>query len=230
MTDYIGSGYLAPYYESQEKYDSIVYLLACHTSLGILFASHFTMVIWPAQTSIWGFLEQSLPPVPPGTTLRYAVYESMPQRLADKVEPLMTTRLQIEDIQRYEGVKAEVDNTPVQPGESHTNVVFRDLFGIEFERLIASNGPQKVVPTRNFYLCFYPANCEDYEPDEVKRQALRKNVAKEHELYIEYLRANGADMIYSMQDIGSHEITKSCSWDYFLNNVKSGAIIVSPSS
>lgn len=193
----------------------------------MLFASQFTMVIWPARSSIWGFLENNLPIVPPGAVLRFAIREPIPRRLAEESEPPMAIRRRLEDLEQYEELKAKINDTPVQVGEDSINVVFRDLFDIEFDRLIASNGPQKYPPAKNFFLCFHCANCENYEPNESKRQALRWRASEEHDLWIEFLRANGADMIYSMQAIGSYEITKNGSWDYFVKGINSGAIIVS---
>lgn len=226
-TEYIDSGYIAPFPEAQDKYESTARLLACHMSCGILFASQFTMVVWPAHSSIWGFLERILPSVPSGAVLRFAIREPMPQRLAEEVEPLMTTHLRLEQPEKYEELKAKINDTPVHTEEKAINVVFRDMFDIEFDRLIGSNGPQRHPPAKNFFLCFHPANCENYEPNISERQALRWRASEEHDLFIDFLRANGADMIYSMQDIGSYELSNKCSWDYFLNNVKSGAIIVS---
>lgn len=228
--EYFGSGYVAPFPEAQERYESVAHLLACHMSVAMLFASQFTMLIWPPCSSIWGFLEDKLPDVPPGAVLRFAIREPMPQRLAEEIEPSVAIYQRPEDLKHYEEFRAKINDTPVQLGEDHVNVVFRDLFDIEFDRLIASNGTQRYPPAKNFFLCFQPANYENYERDESKRQALPWRVSEEHDMFVEFLRANGADMIYSMQEIGSCEITKRCSWDYFVNNVKSGAIIVSQST
>lgn len=49
-----------------------------------------------------------------------------------------------------------------------------------------------------FFLCFIPQGCELYEPDSAKRMALRTRTSEEHDCFIEYLEANGAEEIYSM--------------------------------
>lgn len=185
------------------------------------------MVIWPAHTSIWRFLEQSLDAVPAGTLLRFAVREPMSRELSDEVEPTMTTRLRLQNPERYEEIKTKIKDTPIQPGEKDINVVFRDMFGIEYSRLIAQNMPQKNPSARSFFLCFVPAECDSYEPDDAKRQALRWRISEEHDFFIDFLRANGVEDIYSMQDIGSSKIANNGAWDYFRHNNKYGTIIAS---
>lgn len=196
-------------------------------SAALLFAGPFTMVIWPAYSSFWTFLEIDLPTVPPGTMLRFVLLKPMPQWLPEKVGPF--AELRCRSPEQLEGLEAKINDTPVQPEDQPINIVFRDMFEIDFDRLIASNGIQRHNPEKNFFLCFQPANCENYEPDEAKRQALYWRCSEEHDLFVEFLEANGTDRarIYSMQDIGSFEITNKHAWDYFLTKVKSGAIIVS---
>lgn len=177
---------------------------------------------------MWKYLEDKLPPIPPGATLRFAVREPMPPELAEKIELPVATRLIVENSERHEEIKARIEDEPIQPGEKHINMVFRDMFDINFERLIASNGPQQNRPAKNFFLCFIPAGCETYEPDETKRNAIRSRTSEEHDLFVEFLQANGAENIYSMQDIGSHDLVNNGAWECFRNTYKSGAIIVSP--
>lgn len=226
-TQYIGSGYIAPLDQAQESYDSFALLLACHMSAALLFAGTFTMVIWPAYSSFWTFLEKDIPTVPPGTMLRFVLGKPMPQWLTNEFDPFVESRSR--NPEQFEGFEAKINNTPEQPENQPINIVFRDMFEIDFDRLIASNGIQKYPPAKKFFLCFQPANCENYEPDEAKRKALYWRCSEEHDLFVEFLQANDTerDRIYSMQDIGSFEITHKHAWDYFLTNVDSGAIIVS---
>ena len=186
------------------------------------------MIIWPAHSSIWGFLEDDLPTVPPGAVLRFAIRNPMPQRLVEETEPTVANHRRVEDLEQYEAFQAKINDTSVEEGRS-ISAVFRDIFDIDFDRLIASNGIQRYPLAKKFFLCFHCANCENYEPDESKRLAVRWRVSEEHDLFVDFLRENGVDAIYSMQDIGSCDVKKNGSWDYFRNNVKSGAIIVSPS-
>ncbi|KAK4691931.1 hypothetical protein P7C71_g5175, partial [Lecanoromycetidae sp. Uapishka_2] len=122
-------------------------------------------------------------------------------------------------------IKSQVKANPITPDEPNINVVFRDMFEIEYARLIAPSFPQSNKPAGVFFLCFIPQGCEYYELDPVKRMILRESTSKEHDLFVEFLEANGAEEIYSMQDIGSIEVANNGAWDYFYKNVTSGTII-----
>lgn len=220
---------MIPYPENRDKYKSIAEFLAHHVSIGIFLAKDFTMLIWPAHSSIWGFLENGLAPFQPGAVLRFAVREPMSFHLVDQIDISATSRLGIENVETYNKINARISSMPVQPEEHAINLVFHEVFDIEFDQLIAPNGPQKRPLGKNFFLCFVPANCEQYEPDESKRQVLRSSTSEEHDLFVQFLRANGAETIFSLQDIGSYESVKTGSWRYFIENIKSGAVIVSTS-
>ena len=217
---------MVPYPENQRSYDSVADLLACHLSLGIFLAPEFTMVTWPAHSSLWGFLERSLPEVPPGAVLRFAIREKISQHFKHQIQSPITTHLRLEDPVVYNEMKTNIGDRPIRPEERSVNVVFQEVFGIDFDRLLAPSGIQKRLPGKNFFLCFVPANCEQYEPDDAKRQALRRRASQEHDFFVRFLKENGADTICSMQDITSHEPVQNGSWRYFIENVKSGAIIV----
>ena len=184
------------------------------------------MLIWPAHSTVWRFLENCLPAVPPGTVLRFAVRERMSSQFVSQTELPVITDLRLKNTEMYNEIQTKIHHNPVLPGEYPINTVFREVFGIEFDRLIASNG-QKQLLGKNFFLCFVPANSEQYEPDDAKRQALRCSTTEEHELFVQFLQANGAEQIFSMQDLGFHEPVKRGSWRYFIEKVRSGVVIVS---
>ena len=184
------------------------------------------MLIYPAGASAWAFLDNSLPDVHPGTILRFVVRKPLPPILADVHRPA-TARLASEEPERFAEITNKIKQYAVQAEDKNINVVFRDMFEIDFGRLVAQNGPQQHPPTNIFFLCFIPQGCENYEPDSAKRSALRMRTSEEHDLFIKFLQANGAEETYSMQSIGSQEINNHGAWDYFYRNVKSGTIIVS---
>ena len=187
------------------------------------------MLIYPAGASAWGFVDNDLPSVHPGTALRFAIRKPLPPGQAD-AHALATARLVENEPERHAEIATKLEDHPIQTNEKNINIVFRDMFEIDFGRLVAQNGPQKHPPTSIFFLCFIPQGCELYEPDSAKRSALRMRTSEEHDLFIKFLQANGAEQIYSMQNIGSQEIDNHGAWDYFCKNVKSGTIIVSLSS
>lgn len=184
------------------------------------------MLMYPAGASTWAFLDENLPKVHPGTTLRFLVRRPLTLTPAD-VHGLATSRLANEDPEQYAEITNKIQKAPIQTGEKNINVVLRDMFEIDFGRLVAQNGPQSHPPTNIFFLCFIPQGCEDYEPDPAKRSALRKRTSEEHDLFIKFLQANGAEEIYSMQNIGSQDLANNAAWGYFTKAVKSGTIIVS---
>lgn len=184
------------------------------------------MLMYPAGASTWGFLDEKLPNVHPGTTLRFIVRKPFSPIPAD-VHGLAASRLANEAPERYAEITSKMRKAPIQAEEKNINVVFRDMFEIDIGRLVAQNGPQEHQSTSIFFLCFIPQGCENYEPDPAKRSALRRRTSEEHDLFIKFLQANGAEEIYSMQDIGSQEIANNAAWGYFFKNVKSGTIIVS---
>ena len=178
------------------------------------------MLMYPAGASVWAYLDKSLPSVHPGTTLRFAVRKPLPRSLA-------TARLLTNEPEKYAEIRSKIQKHPIQAEDKNINIVFRDMFNIEFDRLIAQNGPQQHPPTNIIFLCFIPQGCEEYEADPAKRSSLRMSTSEEHDLFVKFLQANGAEEIYSMQSIGSVEIDNNGAWDYFCKNVKSGTIIVS---
>ena len=228
-SDYLGSGSIVPYPHSASAIENIVEKLANNLEGGLFFTQHFTMLMYPACASAWAFLDKDLPSVHPGTVLRFAVRKPLKPAVADVHRPT-TARLMTEEPEQYADIITKIQKYPIQAEDKNINIVFRDMFDIDFDRLVAQNGDQQHPPTKIFFLCFVPQGCEVYEPDSAKRSALRVRTSQEHDLFVKFLQANSAEEIYSMQKIGSRDIDSNGGWDYFCKNVKSGTIIVSPES
>lgn len=218
---------MVSYNQSALAVEEIVETLANNLQGGLFFAQQYTMLMYPAGASVWAFLDNILPKVHPGTNLRFVIRKPLPSVPAD-VHGLAIARLTKGEPERYAEITAKIKKNSVQADDKNINIVFRDMFEIDFSRLVAQNGPQQHSTTNIFFLCFIPQGCEDYEPDSAKRLALRMRTSEEHDLFIKFLQANGAEEIFSMQNIGSQEIANNGAWDYFFKNVKSGTIIVSP--
>ena len=185
------------------------------------------MLMYPAGASAWAFLDKVVVPnVHPGTNLKFILRKPLPPPQLD-VLGVATTRFAKDNSERYSDIAAKIKKHPVQAEEKNINIVFRDMFEIDYGRLVAQNGPQTHPPPNVFFLCFVPQGSENYEPDSAKRLALRMRTSEEHDLFIKFLQANGAEEIYSLQNIGSPEIANNGAWDYFLKKVKCGSIIVS---
>lgn len=183
------------------------------------------MLVYPTGASAWAFLKDGFPSLADGGPLRFLIRQPLPQNLA-RVDPFVA-RLADESLERYQEIQQYIRSNPEQQGFNSISLVFRDLFQIQYSRLVAQNEPNKNPAANVFFLCFIPAGCEEYEKDETKRMALRNRVSKEHDLFIDFLEANGAEEIYSLQSVDSIEPENDGAWEYFVNNVKSGQIIVS---
>ena len=183
------------------------------------------MLVYPTGASAWAFLKDRLPDLADGAPLRFLIRHPLPRDLAH-LDPSVA-RLADENVERYKEIQQYIRSNPVQQGSKSINLVFRDLFQIEYSRLIAQNEPNKKPASNVFFLCFIPAGCENYEKDDTKRMALRHRVSKEHDLFIDFLDANGAEEIYSLQAVDSIEPENDGAWEYFVHNVKSGQVIVS---
>ena len=225
-SDYLGSGSIVSYHQSASAVENIVEILANNLQGGIFFAQQYTMLMYPAGASAWAFLDKDLPSVHPGTVLRFAVREPLLSVPADIHRLATAGHTRIEPEQHAE-ITTKLQNHRIQAKDKNINIVFRDMFEIDFDRLVAQNGDQPHPLSKIFFLCFIPQGCEAYEPDTAKRSALRVRTSQEHDLFIKFLQANGAEEIYSMQKMDSQEIEREGAWDYFCKKVKSGTIIVS---
>ena len=183
------------------------------------------MLVYPTGASAWAFLKHGLPSEADGASLRFIIRHPLPRDLA-RLDPSVA-RLVDENAERYREIQQYIRSNPVQQDSKSINLVFRDLFQIEYSRLIAQNEPNKNPASNVFFLSFIPAGCEKYEKDDTKRMTLRHRVSKEHDLFIDFLDANGAEEIYSLQAVDSIEPENDGAWEYFVHNVKSGQIIVS---
>lgn len=225
-SDVLGSGYIVSYPESQHVIESYAKRLAYDISGGLFFADRFTMLIYPVGADAWSFLDKDLPCPPDGAVLRFVVAKPMPKGWAND-ESAELLALKEANPERYQEIERKIQARPVLSGEKNINVVFHDMFEIDFNRLISQNGPQQPPENSPFFLFFIPSGCDEYEPDPVKRQALRLRTSEEHDFFVEFLEANGVEDIYSSQDVGSLDPQTNGAWDYFRKNVKSGVIVVS---
>lgn len=135
--------------------------------------------------------------------LRFVVRQPSAPPLTEEEDQHQSTYW-TENLDRYEQIMANAARGTINKS---INIVFRELYGIEFRRLVGDKKPA-------FFLFFIPAGCESYEKDRTRRQNLRLRTSEEHDLTVEFLHENEAE-VYSLQDIGSWEVNKSGSWKYF---------------
>ena len=189
------------------------------------FSTNFSVLVWPVGSTVWQFLEHQLPSVPPGAILRFAV---RPPSQVNHLEPLPKEIVKFaeEMPDLFQETKRKIEDAPTE-GEKPITTIFRDMYDIDYNRLITSNDPKATAKSDSFFLCFVPATQELWDKDPISRRMARERTSAEHDYLVKFLEASGAKEIYSMQKVGSTDIDKSGAWDYFRHNVKNGCIIVS---
>ena len=98
-------------------------------------------------------------------------------------------------------VMAQLSSPSIREGESNTSLLVRTLLGIEYDRLIKQPSPEMTARSNNFFLFFI-------------------NAEQEYRIMYKFLEEHGAT-IYSWDTEGA--------WDYFINKVEHGVILVSVS-
>lgn len=131
-----------------------------HVSGGTLFANDFAMVVYPAGSEDWTFLDEGLPAVPSDAVLRFVIRKPLPG-------------LEVNDGTNIATKKRVI---AIREGETNINIVFRVLFKIEYSRLVASTTPHRSENLEVFFIIF-PPGTED-ERDLVIR-FLQENGAKD---------------------------------------------------
>jgi len=78
------------------------------------------MLIWPASSTFWGFLERDLNPVPEGTILRFALRRPLAPELSEKGQ-LVFNGYERNHPDLYKQAVEYVRNNPVKPKEKVKN-------------------------------------------------------------------------------------------------------------
>ena len=153
---------------------------------GLFFSNHFMMIIYPLGVDTWSFLDGIPGGTSPQACLRFVMRPPVRHMLEDNLE------MAASDLRH-----------PVSDGGSGVNAMFRNMFRVEYHRLIPQAAKQKDGNPKTFFLMFPPSH-ED-----------------QHDLIVKFLEANEAT-IYSSNTPGA--------WDYFCNFVNAGVVLVCVSS
>ena len=164
-------------------------------------------VIYPVGSDSWAFLDHDLPAAAEGAMLRFVIRQPLPTEYADSKASHLLSSWTPDIPSRHMRVKPNFSTNTIGCATRGIDAVFQEMFEIDYGRLVSNK-------QQNFFLIFVPAGCELYEKDLVKRQTLRVRTSEEHDLFAEFLQANGA-VVYSMQNLGSYEPNGNGSWDYF---------------
>lgn len=167
-----GTGFIVPtYYSDMAAINRLLETLKLHVSGGLIHLDNVTILLYPANSEEWYFLDGTLPAVPPNVSIRALFRDSMKSIIdapkEDRDQPL---RRKIEKRLAKKGTEIHI------PGESNINTIMRVLYEIEYPRLIKSPECAK------FFLLF---------PKERK---------SEYDLVVKFLGANGALEIYTYNE------------------------------
>ena len=150
------------------------------------------MVVFPIGSEDWAFLEQHMPAVPP-VGLRCIIRSPIQLAATDSIHNAVGM---IKERQSGQGITLEGEEPAI-------NVVMRNLYGIDYPRLIRQPNQDKCQKGHIFYLIF-PKERRD-----------------EQDLILHFLDANGALEVYSYnEDIGDG------AWEYFYRSVFNNGIII----
>ena len=183
----------------------MVETLKLHVSGALLLSNEFSMLVYPSGSEDWTFLDSKLPTCPAAAALRFVIRrpypelmtESLPKPLSGLAEEPILEEEEEEPPVAIETIRSTIS---VGEGESNINLVFRDVYNVEYSRLIASTTPVNTDEMPSFFLIF-PSSKVD-----------------ERDLLIQFLQYNKAKDIFSHESKGA--------WDYFVARVNSGVLIV----
>lgn len=163
-------------------------MLKSQASAAIFYSENFSLVIYPNDAGLesWDFRNNLQRPVPEGTLLRFMMRKPLPPPPPppDPVD--------------FDSTGKETLLSSSE-SKSNINIVFQEMLGIEYERLIKQPTPERTAKSDHFFLLFV-------------------GVEKEFSLMCRFLAANGAK-IYSWEDEGA--------WDYFCAHIETGVVLVS---
>ena len=146
---YYGAGHVVTWPNSEHFVDAMGNKLRMHDSGGLFFTPAFTMLVYPAGTESWRWIDDRYPNRPTiTTTLRIVLRTPNPELYTIHSAPaqLISPPLIMED-------------------ETGTNALFRKVFGIEYAKLVPhTNNRNKAKHPDNVFL-MYPV--EDQEEHDV---------------------------------------------------------------
>lgn len=188
--------------ETQRKIDHLADELAATFSAAVFFAQYFTMLVYPVGSPAWATIDGFFGEVPDGAVLRFVVRHPLNIDLS----PYNFSGLEKWTAENPEQFKSVASGHLQDANKANLNVVFKDLFDIEYSRLVS---PRRPV----FFLCFSPTG-GDYGLDDATKESMKSQIADEHDLVVDFLRENNAE-VYSMHDQGSIEPVANGAWQYF---------------
>ena len=183
---YYAAGHIVPWSQTVGPAGAMAETLRLHDSAGLFFCPAFTMIVYPTGSESWRFFDERFPVHSPLTALRFFVRTAIPEFSSTNAFTLPST-----------------SSYPIMECETGVNALFRQLYGIEYQKLLPSANKHKSEQPNTFLLIYPPAAQEEYD------------------VTIKFLAANNAT-VYSWRTPGA--------WEFFVGNVVAGVVLVSPRS
>lgn len=184
-----------PYSFNLAGINEISEILRLNVSGALFSGKDFTLLVYPPDSQDWAFLDEKFPEVPPvglRCIMRTSIQLPAMESCDDKLEKIR------------KGLVERGKKITFTSDEPVINAVMRNVYNIDYQRLIRQPKQDKTQEANKFFLIF---------PKE--RRA-------EHDLIVQFLDANDAAEVYSYD-----EDNNDGTWEYFYRHVKDGVIIVS---
>ena len=183
-----------PYSYNLASINDLAETLRLNVSGALYHGSGFTMLVYPPNSEDWAFLNRQLPEAP-AVGLRCFI-RNPTQTLAaaynkDGVEGLNGLQ---------EKRRKQISFIASEPT---INAVMRNVYHVDYQRLIRHDNQRKDSQNLKFFLIF---------PKERKA---------EQDLILQFIDANGAAEVYAYDEERNDGV-----WEYFSRSVKEGVIIV----
>ena len=179
----------------------IVETLKMHASGALLLSNEFSMLVYPSGSEDWSFFDNKLPSCPPVAKLRFVIGRPYPELMREgPPKPLSEPTEEAGFVEEEELLNLEYVRSTVTLRESECNInaVFRNVYNVDYSRLVASTTPMKTTETPSFFLIFPPSKVD------------------ERNLLIQFLQHNKASDIFTSETKGA--------WNYFSTHVNAGLI------
>lgn len=183
-----------PYSYSLASINDLAETLRLNVSGALYHGSDFTMLVYPPNSEDWAFLDRHFPEAP-AIGLRCLIYTSI-----QTVASAYTN-------DRMDGLNRPPEKRRKPNGfiadEPAINAVMRNVYHIDYQRIIRHENQKKDSQNLKFFLIF------------------PKQRKAEQDLILQLIDANGPAEVYSYDEENNDGV-----WDYFRTTVKEGVVIV----
>lgn len=184
-----------PYSPNLAAINDLTEALRINVSGALYHSDRFTMLVYPPNSEDWAFLDQYLPSLPT-VGLRCIIRTPMQRFDTESADG------RIEKIRKRQERNGK--QITFEAGEPVINAVMRNVYEIDYQRLIRHDKPEKISNGFKIFLIF------------------PKERRTEQDMILQLIEANGAAEVYAYDENKNDGV-----WEYFSRSVVEGVIIVS---